>query len=306
MESKIVENFFDYSMELPIHKRYMTNYLVRKCAGCKDLPCINSHSGQPQRRQPILYSTGVWNYRPTHCDKSSCPYKELCLYAHNKEEIDFHPLVYKTRICEGKCNKSEATCPYAHGDLRQRPSNPTNAFNVDTFKVFPCQITMHHNHKICEKYHSIQKDRRRDPKTIYYTTEKCQKEHCEDENCPFSHNEFEFYYHDDRYKTEPCPYLNCALSFTCPYLHPQDYKILEDARVQMEMMELKDKKEMLEDMCKREEEDNKEFLKYSCVKCRKASDEIFLCGHLVCAECAQYCYCVVCKKPSSSIVVQDV
>ena len=31
-----------------------------------------------------------------HCNKHLC---EKCIFSHNQNEIDYHPLVYKTKIC---------------------------------------------------------------------------------------------------------------------------------------------------------------------------------------------------------------
>ena len=41
------------------------------------------------------------------------------------EEIEYHPLTYKTRECSensnySRCNKETTLCPYSHGDLRRK------------------------------------------------------------------------------------------------------------------------------------------------------------------------------------------
>ncbi|KJP89157.1 hypothetical protein AK88_01243 [Plasmodium fragile] len=55
-------------------------------------------------------------------NQSKCPLGVECPLAHSKEEIDYHPLLYKTKRCEdymqAKCNRYY--CPNLHGLAEQR------------------------------------------------------------------------------------------------------------------------------------------------------------------------------------------
>ena len=89
-----ITDIYDYSSEDPHHIKYMKTYLISKCTGCTQIPCFNYHTGQNKRRLPILYTSGIWNYRPILCSKQSCPYKDFCLFSHSIEELNYHPLIY--------------------------------------------------------------------------------------------------------------------------------------------------------------------------------------------------------------------
>ncbi|CAI7718853.1 zinc finger protein, putative [Plasmodium vivax] len=55
-------------------------------------------------------------------NQSKCPLGVECPLAHSKEEIDYHPLLYKTKRCEDykQANCSRYYCPNLHGLAEQR------------------------------------------------------------------------------------------------------------------------------------------------------------------------------------------
>jgi hypothetical protein len=302
-------DYFDYSNELDLHKKFMKTYLVKKCKGCIEVPCFNYHSGQNQRRLPVLYKSGLWNYRPSYCPKKNCLNKEFCMLAHNTEEIEYHPLIYKTRECkesslQGKCTKDGPSCSYSHGDPRPKVDPiQYNNFDVDTYKIYPCEISVYHSHRICENYHNID-ERRRNPSKHIYKPVICTNPDCDDVDCEYAHNEMEKLYHQDYYKTVPCVSFPCLMSFMCPYMHSYEYKQIEDSSIARELAEIKDKMNMLENMLQKTADIEKNMEEYLCTDCGISfSSSILSCGHLVCSNCLPESHCKSCNSPSNPVIL---
>ncbi len=63
---------------------------------------------------------------------SFCNNGAKCLYSHNKDELDYHPLKYKTELCskvsqeESKTNQCDLYCPYSHSNKELRVPNQVN------------------------------------------------------------------------------------------------------------------------------------------------------------------------------------
>ena len=72
------------------------------------------HSDEEMRRNPFVVC-----YDPELCTGCS---EDGCLLAHNKIEIMYHPLNYKTSLCKNylRCPRGDV-CAFAHGedDLRK-------------------------------------------------------------------------------------------------------------------------------------------------------------------------------------------
>lgn len=89
--------------------------------------CVYAHNLQDFRRKPNLYS-----YEPTACPnwnvkkfiyeyQDGCPQSSDCKYCHGWKELEFHPLVYKTKPCNSvsKCKKN-LDCPNFHNFSERR------------------------------------------------------------------------------------------------------------------------------------------------------------------------------------------
>ena len=164
-----------------------------------------------KRRKIIKFLDGTYNYIPKMCKEYNKCDKEDCIYAHNDYEIDYHPLLYKTKYYDNQeyLDSNKALCPTAKNfnedfriiynykdkniinlmnqlnDLFQL-RNITNKriklsvgkikeFNLNTFKLFKC------NNKKCEKdthlcykYHD-EREKRRAPFLYRYINEKCEE-----------------------------------------------------------------------------------------------------------------------------------
>ena len=126
---------------------------------------------------------------------------DACRYAHNQYELDYHPLVYKTEICQYEssnqfnCIKLSERCPKAHSlrDLRdiheifkklkanaeapiindtiytsvlEKPK--LTEFSLDTYKTIECPDKDGCNTKYCLYYHNEFEQRRNPTKYPYY------------------------------------------------------------------------------------------------------------------------------------------
>jgi hypothetical protein len=107
------------------------------------------------------------------------------------------------------------------------------------FKKFRCNKDKCRDYLQCFDYHNDQ-DHIRDPKEIYYSPEKC-PDNCGDDDCEYSHNDFEKWYHPELYKRVFCKSLfnvnnsqhfkgsilycehgKCHLRDFCPFAHNEE------------------------------------------------------------------------------------
>jgi len=85
--------------------------------------CSNSHSLLMRRRVPMQGRKGLFNYIPKPCPEwkkhKKCVLRDSCSQAHGWLEMIYHPLRYKTKMCEsyeksGVCRKYGVYCAKAH------------------------------------------------------------------------------------------------------------------------------------------------------------------------------------------------
>ena len=89
--------------------------------------CVYSHNWQDFRRKPNLF-----NYTPVSCSNwkfnnyivnysDGCPMSGTCDKCHGWKELDYHPLVYKTKPCANGVNCHRTfECPFYHCDAEKR------------------------------------------------------------------------------------------------------------------------------------------------------------------------------------------
>jgi len=101
----------------------------KKCRKGKE--CFDSHSRDMSRRVPIQNRTkaNLFNYIPQACPeykkRKKCAMGNKCYLAHGWLEIIFHPLLFKTKLCEsslknGMCRKYGMYCAKAHNEKEVR------------------------------------------------------------------------------------------------------------------------------------------------------------------------------------------
>ena len=175
------------------------------------LDIIENYSNSSDRRRKVMKNIdGYFNYIPILCNIHKNTnvidgMNDTCNLAHNDYEINFHPLNYKTSMCNNKnCNKYCPNCHELHKDFRKIydyskkeivelainfEANPLiksflrsytsileypTEFSLETFKVLPCRLSGQCgiDSHLCFGYHDI-KERRRPPRLFQLLNEVC-------------------------------------------------------------------------------------------------------------------------------------
>lgn len=307
----------EFVMENPFLLRVMKEYLTFSCNGCSLQNCMGSHESENLRRSPQRLFNGIWNYLPVLCKVNNCA--SDCEFSHNIEESVYHPMTYKTTLCQfptvnNSCKEKGKFCPFAHGDLRkpslahlqieppvklEEEKKAPIEFSYETFKTFPCQNPLQHDRNSCNFYHD-HKDCRRDQSKYNYCSQRCPVGFNKDfkcrykEKCKYSHNEIEENFHKEIYQTKPCK--GCSFIETCPFSHKSQETSKENIEesLQKYMHANKVLREELESI----EEKMQEIKLFLCFFCNtEASESILMCGHLTCSSCIHGDYCRECFKP---------
>ncbi len=80
--------------------------------------CVYAHFHDEIRRKPHLFDYGSNKCVFFSKEKiNSCPFGDKCKDAHGENEVEFHPLNYKTAICWKKNCFNQETCPMAHNRM---------------------------------------------------------------------------------------------------------------------------------------------------------------------------------------------
>lgn len=88
------------------HLHVIKNYRTKHCdyGVCRaGTNCPKYHNKGERRRDPRVH-----RYKPELCPDDPS-------YARNMTELMYHPKLFKTRLCNGKCGKSKRYCAFAHG-----------------------------------------------------------------------------------------------------------------------------------------------------------------------------------------------
>ena len=187
----------------------------------------NYYYKNENEKRRILKKTeeGYYNYLPIKCkyNHEDQINSNPCIYAHNDNEINYHSLMYHTKLC--RINKCDLKCPNAHDlldDFRmiydytneeicalmyyfhkkfKKIDNyeyhlnkmTVNSFNISNFKVIDCKskkVNCKKDSHLCYYYHE-KSEKRRSPLLFKYSNEICQKALDDDgskfipSNCPF-------------------------------------------------------------------------------------------------------------------------
>jgi len=110
------------------NNKFMYEFRTKSCKkkGCKkNRVCFYAHSRAVRRRVPKQEKgrEGMFNYIPVEClhykKSQKCKLGNKCHLAHGWLEVIFHPLLYKTKMCnsslkKGLCAKYGIFCAKAH------------------------------------------------------------------------------------------------------------------------------------------------------------------------------------------------
>ncbi|CAG9316089.1 unnamed protein product [Blepharisma stoltei] len=326
-----------FTNELPAHQDYLQHFRVSPCTGPCIEGCMHYHEGELPRRLPTKDANGEWSYKPYLCKfPKPCRYQNSCTFAHTKEEVYYHPLVYKTKKCSymlnnGICTRYGIHCPYSHDDYLRTPNGENKpsvevAFDLATFKTLPCSSQAIHDKKTCHFYHHYG-DMRRNPYLFRYAPVKCpnvievdktgpRKECHIGQICNKAHNKVEIYYHPATYKQARCKYQDCNVKGVCSFLHEGEEKNIEkkplqeknifedtgniDWEKEAKMLAMKSK--ILTNLLEQAQKKNKEYLTFNCHYCSEnVGIVVYQCGHLGCSSCATERFCIICGISANKI-----
>lgn len=104
------------------------------------------------------------------------------------------------------------------------PEYKTDEFRMFKLKVVECPRRYSHDWTTCPFSHPNEKARRRDPRTFNYTGVACpfirQNQACAyGDQCPYSHNVFEYWLHPSRYRTQLCNIAASCNRNVCFFAH---------------------------------------------------------------------------------------
>eukprot|EP00929_Paragymnodinium_shiwhaense_P121749 TRINITY_DN9411_c1_g1_i1.p1 TRINITY_DN9411_c1_g1~~TRINITY_DN9411_c1_g1_i1.p1 ORF type:complete len:291 (-),score=55.20 TRINITY_DN9411_c1_g1_i1:443-1315(-) len=128
--------------------------------------CQYSHTPGWPRRSPREHTYSA-EPCPHLSSNTRCPQGARCPYAHSKDEVFYHPTIFKTRLCEdfrehraarrgrraGKCHRHY--CPFAHGfqELRESPlaDDVRETCIMVAMEMFPSDFCC----KVCPPVHVV-------------------------------------------------------------------------------------------------------------------------------------------------------
>jgi hypothetical protein len=181
----------------------------------KDEFDMDGYKNTGEMRRKIKFSTAQgYNYLPVLCKEvESCSKGEKCRYAHTNNEIQFHPLKYKTSICFRQCDN--IYCPFAkdgnelrviyngededtiklcleveaflkdqkiyksYQELFQYPTE----FDLNTFKIKECRGGCNLDYHLCLNAHHSASELRRPQNIFFYSPQICKEGSSASEFC---------------------------------------------------------------------------------------------------------------------------
>jgi len=189
-----------YNNETTHDRKVMTLYHVMNCYRKDHSDICELYAHEERLRRRPLFLKNTWNYYPIEGEENN--------KAHNEIEIEYHPLMYKSRMCS-RNTCSNKFCPDAHDlkDLRPLANlyntkynnmSYTHHFNLETYKTQPCISHIKCDNSYCEYYHKAEERRRH----IGYLPLMCENGiNCyKRDKCEYCHTENEYKYHPERYK----------------------------------------------------------------------------------------------------------
>lgn len=105
---------------------FQAGYCSKHGSKGKKTLCQAYHFETQRRRLPVDLVTGrilYWDIACPHWNQENgfCTSGDLCLFAHGRDEISYHPAKYKTQMCNGSDCRGAGVCCFAHGEDDFRP-----------------------------------------------------------------------------------------------------------------------------------------------------------------------------------------
>ena len=217
------------------YKTYSTDNITNN-----DLPREYVATNANEKRRPLMKTEdGVYNYIPQRCSETHNENMNnlTCLYAHTDNEINYHTLTYKTKLCKIKnCDKQKCLNAHSFNELRiiydytnkeicklmQLFISKGNTkvdnysiylswnkqyikhFDLNNFKTLKCKTpNCKKDPHLCYYFHSTSEKRR--PQMLFrYSNQFCtniEKGICPyGDFCHYCHTKYEFFYHSKNFR----------------------------------------------------------------------------------------------------------
>ena len=204
------------------------------------LPSKYAYTNPNEKRRPLMKNEdGIYNYIPLMCQDG---HNEnlgnlMCCYAHNDNEVNYHTLTYKTKLCKIKsCDKHNCLNAHSFDELRiiydytnkeicnlmqlfvskgnfkvdnysmylAWNKQHIKSFNLSNFKTLKCKTpNCKKDPHLCYYFHSLSEKRR--PQTLFkYSNQFCmniEKGMCPyGDFCHYCHTKYEFFYHPKNFR----------------------------------------------------------------------------------------------------------
>ena len=199
--------------------------------------CPYAHNKVEQFCHPFVY-------KKFKCFDNQCKNKNCHFYHENEEgepidfetEVDFdsNEIIYLQKVLSnlGLNKEDKINAEKKEKDTGGIPSE----FHPRTYKRNKCPLgkLCKLDEKLCLNYHGIA-DKRRNPDkhkftlcpNFYDNNIRKKDGKCKDgDDCEFSHNYYEYFYHPDKFRTKKCPKEKkdkyCKRRLVCPYFHKTD------------------------------------------------------------------------------------
>ena len=242
--------------ELKIDNKLYFNYIPIKCLIKKHTKAIEKNKADQKEIEECPFAHNrveemnhPFVYKKFKCFRKNCK-EDNCFLYHEKEEnmeteVDFDSneiINLQTVLSSLRLNKDDIKNNEKLELYLQKKSKDTgdfipSEFNPLTYKIYKCPLgpICKLDKKLCLNYHG-ESDRRRNPKfhkaslcpNLYEKNKRIKGAKCENgDDCEYSHNLYEYYYHPDKFRTIKCPQEKkegeyCKERLICPYLHKTD------------------------------------------------------------------------------------
>lgn len=214
-------------------ERYKTTKCPENCGNIKKCPYFHTLADRRRDLREVDYNPQICHFGINCLSKHKCP------FAHNKYELNYHPLKYKKRYCKNLFDISQCKygkyCADAHFDEELNCEllhymDFDEDFLIFKYKTEFCPFNMEHSFEKCVYAHSWE-DYRRNIILFPYSNVACPHVEdadssfdvrCEDENdCQFAHGSYELEYHPLNFKRTVCVKNDCDGLF-CAYAHANE------------------------------------------------------------------------------------
>ena len=242
--------------ELKIDNKLYFNYIPIKCIMKKHKNLTEKNEvdqkeieGCPFAHNKVEEMYHPFVYKKFKCFKKTCKFENCPLYHEKNEimetEVDFdsneiinlQTVLSSLRLNKEDIKNNEKLKLYLLKKSKDTGDFIPSEFHPLTYKIYKCPLgpICKLDKKLCLNYHGTN-DKRRNPKfhkatlcpNLYEKNKRIKDAKCENgDDCEYSHNLYEYYYHPDKFRTIKCPQEKkegqyCKERLICPYLHKTD------------------------------------------------------------------------------------